>query len=118
MAQGLSLNLALTNTKGFGKKTIQSYEELNTFFNEVSDYVKNTPSEDYTIDDFGEVFINHKGKTYPIITGTGHTQVYSEYKVIPYMVTNKLFLSRYKKVNFPIVAYDELKQILKQDIDE
>ncbi len=35
-----------------------------------------------------------------------------------HMVTSKLFLSRYKKVNFPIVTYDELKQILKQDIDE
>lgn len=77
LAQGLSLNLALTHTNGFGKKTIQSYEDLKTFFNEVSDYVKITPSEDYTIDDFGEVFINHKGKTYPIITGTGHTQVYA-----------------------------------------
>lgn len=31
-----------------------------------------------------------------------------DYAVIPYMVTNKLFTSRYKKVEFPIITYHEL----------
>lgn len=31
-----------------------------------------------------------------------------DYAVIPYMVTNKLFISRYKKLNFPIISYNEL----------
>lgn len=34
------------------------------------------------------------------------------YRVIPYMVTNKLFCSRYKDVNFSIVAFSEFKDIL------
>ena len=33
--------------------------------------------EDYIIDDYGEVFINHNGTIYPIIIGTGYLQVYS-----------------------------------------
>lgn len=32
----------------------------------------------------------------------------AEYKVIPYMVTNKLFTSRYKMLNFHIISYHEL----------
>lgn len=42
-----------------------------------------------------------------------------DYVVIPYMVTNKLFTSRYKKLDFSIISYHELMQklevISKQD---
>ena len=34
-----------------------------------------------------------------------------EYTVIPYMVTNKLFVSRYKEIAYPIVSYDEFLKI-------
>ena len=33
-------------------------------------------------------------------------------KIIPYMVTNKVFVARYKEIKFPIVTFDELKQIV------
>ena len=36
----------------------------------------------------------------------------NSYKVIPYMVTNKLFYSRYKDIAFEIITYSELKDIL------
>jgi len=36
-----------------------------------------------------------------------------EYNVVPYMITNKLFLSRYKKINFPILTFSEIEKILK-----
>ncbi|WP_040285754.1 YecA family protein [Sporosarcina koreensis] len=36
----------------------------------------------------------------------------SDYKVIPYMVTNKLFTSRYKKLEYPIITYSELIQVI------
>lgn len=36
-----------------------------------------------------------------------------DYAVIPYMVTNKLFTSRYKKIDFPIITYHELMQKLE-----
>ena len=35
-----------------------------------------------------------------------------EYEVIPCRVTNKLFASRYKKIDFPIITYHDLKQKL------
>ena len=34
------------------------------------------------------------------------------YSVIPYMVTNKLFESRYKEISFPIVTFSELSDML------
>ena len=37
------------------------------------------------------------------------------FKIMPYMVVNKVFSSYYKAVRFPIVTYDELKQILFND---
>ena len=36
-----------------------------------------------------------------------------DYEIIPYMVTNKLFTSRYKKIDFPIISYHELMIKLK-----
>lgn len=77
LAQSLSLNLALSIGGTFGSQSIKSYDELESFYNEISSFVRITYREDYIIDDFGEVFINHAGQSYPIIIGTGHQQVYS-----------------------------------------
>lgn len=38
-----------------------------------------------------------------------------EYTVIPYMVTNKLFVSRYKSIDYLIVSYDEFSRLIKSD---
>ena len=35
-----------------------------------------------------------------------------QFTVVPYMVTNKLFASRYKKIHFPIISYSELQTLL------
>ena len=77
LAQSLSLNLALSNTITFGNENITTYDDFKRLFCEISSYLNITPFEDYIIDDFGEVFINHCGKTYPIIIGTGHIQIYA-----------------------------------------
>jgi hypothetical protein len=34
------------------------------------------------------------------------------YTILPYMITNKPFMSRYKSIEFPIIAYYELKNLL------
>ena len=34
------------------------------------------------------------------------------YKVVPYMCMNKVLVSRYKKIDFPIVCYSELVEII------
>ncbi|HAS74184.1 MAG TPA: hypothetical protein DCS67_08585, partial [Clostridiales bacterium UBA8960] len=36
----------------------------------------------------------------------------SEFRVLSYMVVNKVFSSRYKEIKFPIISYHELKKIL------
>lgn len=77
LAQALTLNMAISKSKQFGDKSIETYSDLTTFYNSVSMYLKITPYEDYTIDDFGEVYINYKDTSYPIILGTGHSQVYA-----------------------------------------
>lgn len=39
----------------------------------------------------------------------------SGYSIRPAMVTNKLFVSRYKKIGFPIYTFHEFEQILRGD---
>ena len=46
-----------------------------------------------------------------VIRQLGCTE-YIGYKVIPYMCMNKVLVSRYKKVAFPIVSYPELVEII------
>ena len=77
LAQTLTLNMAVSKSEQFGDKSIETYSDLTTFYNSVSAHLKITPYEDYTIDDFGEVYINYKDTSYPIILGTGHSQVYA-----------------------------------------
>ena len=36
----------------------------------------------------------------------------NNYSVIPYMVTNKLFESRYKDISFPIITFSEIKDLI------
>ena len=76
LAQALTLHIVLSSGKPFGNQGISEYHEFQAFFSKISDLVTVTVLEDYIIDDYGEVFINHNGKSYPIIIGTGYLQVY------------------------------------------
>ena len=40
------------------------------------------------------------------------------YEVCPYMCMNKVLVSRYKKVSFPIVSFDELCKIIEEEWDD
>lgn len=88
LAQGQSLNMALCLCNTFGNQRIQSYADLSSFYDEVSPHLSITCYEDYIIDDYGEVFLNHAGKSYPIIIGTGHQQVYGALRYLQTLVTN------------------------------
>jgi hypothetical protein len=77
LAQALTLHLALSMDKPFGSLCIKEYADFQSFFSKISDLLPVTVMEDYIIDDYGEVFINHNGTIYPIIIGTGYLQVYS-----------------------------------------
>lgn len=77
LSQGLTLNMALTLCSHDGSVPIKTFSELTSFFAQIASRLEITSLEDYTIDDFGEIFLNHMGHTYRIITGTGHQQVYA-----------------------------------------
>lgn len=77
LAQSLTLHLALSMDKSFGSLCIKEYSDFQSFFSKIADLLPITVMEDYIIDDYGEVFINHNETSYPIIIGTGYLQVYS-----------------------------------------
>ena len=76
------------------------YRQQNRFFNEHKEDEKFQRRIDYLRENVNQV-----------IQQLGYTE-YMNYKVIPYMCMNKVLISRYKKVAFPIVAYPELEQII------
>ena len=77
LQQCLSLNMALDIGGDFGQTPIQSYSELEIFYKEIFSSLPLTGFEDYIVDDYGEVFINVDGESYPVLLGTGHQQVYA-----------------------------------------
>lgn len=83
LAQALTLNHALSNTKKFGNQNIKTYSEFKAFFEAVADYLPITSREDLTLNDFGQVKIIVHGETFPIILGTGHEHVYAAMYFLP-----------------------------------
>lgn len=88
LAQGLSMNMALCICNSFGEQRIQSYNDLAQFYGEISAHIQTTSHEDYIIDDYGEVFINHAARSFPVIIGTGHQQVYAALRYLQTLVSN------------------------------
>ena len=86
LAQALTLHLALSMDKPFGNLCIKEYSDFQYFFSKISDLLPITVMEDYIIDDYGEVFINHNGTSYPVIIGTGYLQVYSMVRYLQTLV--------------------------------
>ena len=78
------------------------YRQQNRFFNEHKEDEKFQRRIDYL-----------KVNADQVIRQLGYTEC-SGYKVIPYMCVNKVLVSRYKKVAFPIVAYPELVEIISK----
>lgn len=76
LEQCLALNLSIAMGGSFGQKQIKTFENLGAFYSDISKHLGVSGHEDFIIDDYGEVFINHEGKSYPVIIGTGHQQVY------------------------------------------
>lgn len=88
LAQGLCLNMALSICNSFGNQRILEYSDFSSFYSEFSQYVRITSYEDYIIDDYGEVFINHADNSYPVIIGTGYQQVYGALRYLQTLATN------------------------------
>jgi len=91
LAQQLTLNMVLADYDEFGTENLDTYSELTHFFEEIKDILKLTSYEDFIIDDYGEIFINHMGKSYSTIIGNGYQQVYAKFRYLQELVriTNK-----------------------------
>lgn len=77
LESSVALNGCLIEHKNKGTKEIKNYNEFSQFFNEIYEICKPTYSDDYTIEDFGEVRINFNDSFYRVILGTGHNNVYA-----------------------------------------
>lgn len=82
------------------------YRQQNRFFNEHKEDEMFQRRIDYLQENAAQV-----------IQQLGCTD-YAEYKVIPHMCMNKVLVSRYKKIAFPIVSYPELAEIISGVIRE
>ena len=82
------------------------YRQQNRFFNEHKEDEMFQRRIDYLQENANQV-----------IQQLGCTD-YADYKVIPYMCMNKVLVSRYKKIAFPIVSYPELAEIISGVIRE
>ena len=82
------------------------YRQQNRFFNEHKEDEMFQRRIDYLQENANQV-----------IQQLGCTD-YADYKEIPYMCMNKVLVSRYKKIAFPIVSYPELAEIISGVIRE
>ena len=78
------------------------YRQQNRFFNEHKEDEKFQRRIDYLCENADKV-IQELG-----------CEEYIGYKVIPYMCMNKVMVSRYKEIGFPIVSYSELVEIISE----
>lgn len=56
--------------------------------------------------------------TQKVLASFGFTEDAEAYEVVPYMVTNKLFVSRYKEIAFPIITFSEFQALLGTPVPE
>lgn len=89
LAQCYAINKALIMCKKYGSRRLITYKDFENLFQTIANYSVMSSLDDIIIDDFGEIFINYNGKSYPVITGTGHLHVYPSIRYIPYLC-NKL----------------------------
>lgn len=98
LQQCLSLNMALDIGGDFGQTSIQSYSELEGFFKKISKSLSLTGLEDYIVDDYGEVFINVDGQSYPVLLGTGYQQVYATIRYLQTLATTTNHNAEFKTI--------------------
>lgn len=79
------------------------YRQQNRFFNEHKEDEKFQRRIDFVNQNIHSILLDFE------ITDT------EEYEVIPYMCMNKVLVSRYKKIRFPIVSFNELRKLIRLD---
>ena len=69
----LALNSAIIHNEHWGKETIDTYERLSAFFDDIYPILQPSHLDDPVMCDFGEIKLCFENKYYSVITGTGHT---------------------------------------------
>lgn len=79
----------------------EMYRQQNRFFKE------------HREDEMFQIRIDYMKEHYKQILKFYNFDDDEEYKIIPYMVMNKVLVSRYKKLQFPIISFGELDSIIE-----
>ena len=79
----LALNACLVEYEEKGSQRIETFAQLKNFFDKIYDVMKPGMTDDYTVEDFGEVRIRYNDKFYRVIIGTGHNNVFACLNFLP-----------------------------------
>ncbi|WP_320986474.1 hypothetical protein, partial [Hungatella effluvii] len=79
----LALNACLIEYEEKGSQRIETFDEFKSFFCKIYDVMKPGMTDDYTVEDFGEVRIRYNDKFYRVIIGTGHNNVFACLNFLP-----------------------------------
>ena len=79
----LALNASLIEYEEKGSLKIETFDDFKKFFNKIYDVMKPEMTDDYTVEDFGEVRIRYNDKFYRVIVGTGHNNVFACLNFLP-----------------------------------
>lgn len=79
----LSLNACLIEYENNGDKEIRLFDDFKTFFEKIYDILMPNPTDDYTVEDFGDVRISYNNKFYRVLIGTGHNNVFACLNFLP-----------------------------------
>ena len=85
----LALNACLVEYKGCGTKSIKKYEEFVEFYERIYSIMLPGYSDDYIVEDFGDVKIRFREKFYNVIIGTGHNDVFACLNFLPTLARKK-----------------------------
>lgn len=79
----LALNASLIEHEEKGSLKIETFDDFKKFFDKIYDFMKPEMTDDYTVEDFGEVRIRYNDKFYRVIVGTGHNNVFACLNFLP-----------------------------------
>lgn len=111
LSQAMALNMSLCSLRTTGNISISTYDDLKSFYDEIHELLTFETMDDPIIDDFGEIFINYENNCYPIITGTGHTQVYS---ALRYLITLSKLTNRTEELSMLLQYQATIINALKE----
>lgn len=104
----LALNSAIIHNEHWGKETIDTYEKLSAFFDDIYPILQPSHLDDPVMCDFGKIKLCFENRYFSVITGTGHTAP---------VFSNLQFLEPISKVLGMHVMTEELLEYSQKMVD-